>query len=611
MFFWALKKKSLINSNYNQFFYCFKNINIIFVFIYSKFLKSSERQQCDIARMMTYSQEMIPPLSNPPFLFLNHLPMSAQEIPRIKETFNSERESDNLFDNTKFLETPNKDFQTKKISEFAKNSARKRGVTLIEQPSWRKDSTGSSGKKKSKMGLLGLLFKRNQLKSLGTNPEVDGIQGEMDPEKVQRKNSDTSVDIKGERSQGSNEMVKKKISFSNEDFEDMFSDDNQQSDNGSESSGESIKIKTNLIYLTEGTQEKTRPSIEAKELFADEIIEERTPLILKNSPELATLNPEKTSPNLRDITPRSAINLDRPPNLKLKEFKHQRNGSNTFQISKIQEEKKEIIKKDKAIKACIMLEENLRQVNETKFSIKSLRILEVSLQLLKDVNLTLNQKEGYEHDKVMELLDFVNKIIEIGTHYLKYRSTKRNFVHNEIVKKSERSSNLIRMSSSLGSMERWSKEDFQQKSPETEDKEKEVKDMFLIETNNSPKDQINDSKRVFLEDRGHSIQFEKTFFGHSQDFIPKERIKRKDFVRFSLLPNKKGGGRRKLHVLHHREIYEKKIIKKPSFQIGLLEEDALIKKLNKLKKPERSDMQHSVIIKRTPNKYFYIYLMSF
>ena len=213
-------------------------------------------------------------------------------------------------------------------------------------------------------------------------------------------------------------------------------------------------------------------------------------------------------------------------------------------------------------------------------------------------------------------------MIEMGTHHLKYRFTKRNLVHHEKVKKSERSSNL-RMSSSLGRMEhrQSSKEDLQQKPPKTEDMENEAKEMFLIEKDIkdiedfkiSPKNQANDSKRVFLEDQVQPIKFGNTTFGHSQDFIPKERKKPKDFGKFNIrpLPNKNGGGRKKIHALHHREIYDKQIIKKPSFQKRLLEEEDLIKKLNKLKKPERNtlwapgrDMQHSVIIKRTTNKLY-------
>lgn len=545
--------------------------------------------------MMTYSQEIILPLTQPPFLILNgHPPMSFQEIPQIKGTDNSEKKSDHLIDNKKFLETSNQDFQTKKISEFAKNSARKKGLTLIENSFRKKDSTDSTKQKKSKIGLVGLLFMRNQLRSFGTNSEIDS-EREIYQEIFQRKDSDTSLDMNGE-SHGIREIVERKISFSNEDFEDMFS----QSDNGNYTSG---SINTNLLSLeevVEGNEGKNHASIEAKELFADEIIEEGSPLILENSTiKLATLSLEVNPEKIYEITPKSKINFDGPPNLQQKNFRHQRNFSNTLKISKNQAEKKQILKKDRAIKACIMLEENLRQINETEFSKHSLRKLEESRQLLTDINLTLNQKEGYEHDKVLELLDFVNKMIEMGLHYLKFKFDNRN----EKIKKSDRSSNMKRMASSLGSVEHWqsSKEDSQQNSPEIE-KEQEPNKMFVNEIDRKRdvedfniygKNQTNNSRRASFEDLAESIKYGNIPSGHSQNFILQKSKKQKDFGRFNLplLPKKKGGFNKNLHVLHHKE----KSRQKPNFQMRLLEGDALIEKNNKIKRPEKN----SFIIKQT------------
>ena len=167
-----------------------------------------------------------------------------------------------------------------------------------------------------------------------------------------------------------------------------------------------------------------------------------------------------------DKIPRST-NIMEESFIKPEEAKHERKNSNPHRSmssmlrSNIVEKKEIIRKEDKAIKACLMLEEHLRQFNETEFSKFSMRTLQASQQLLNDVKTaielpSLNLRQGQEHIKVLETLEFLEKMTVLGTQFLKHnRNSNRGVIH-EKAEKSGKRSNIFsaRMANSLMSLDK-------------------------------------------------------------------------------------------------------------------------------------------------------------
>ena len=418
---------------------------------------------------MTNSQDNRGPLLKPPMIIKSSAslivipPIYAEELAHIKKALDSESESEDRFGiNSKSArnieQTNNKDFQTKRVSEFAKSNYRQQ-TTVCNETFENKNPEDLPISKKS-------LFKPKDQKTLGIK-----IEGSLNEEGNERRLL-KSADIRF-------------ISSTTGGFQDMFSDTNINSENMSESSEHKLKssskMKSSKVHLIKLLEEdrgvyfeespdlnKQRPSVENEMMFPE-----------KNTPKLLAKPPPLSSENIHFFpnNPEFMISTDKIPRstnimeesfIKPEEAKHERKNSNPHRSmssmlrSNIVEKKEIIRKEDKAIKACLMLEEHLRQFNETEFSKFSMRTLQASQQLLNDVKTaielpSLNLRQGQEHIKVLETLEFLEKMTVLGTQFLKHnRNSNRGVIH-EKAEKSGKRSNIFsaRMANSLMSLDKW------------------------------------------------------------------------------------------------------------------------------------------------------------
>lgn len=162
------------------------------------------------------------------------------------------------------------------------------------------------------------------------------------------------------------------------------------------------------------------------------------------------INNEK-SPNGNGLSPRDFSQLQENKQFLDEEFQRRKVKNHTVLIDNpptiiktaakmrrsIRCEKKDVIRRnDEAIKQCIDLEEKLREIFELDFSKSSLRTLEMAIKLLAELKSVIMNpiqiKQSYEYYEILEILDFVNKMINVGSKYLKYKGiSSRNIIREK------------------------------------------------------------------------------------------------------------------------------------------------------------------------------------
>ena len=349
-------------------------------------------------------------------------------------------------------------FQTNRMSEFAKNSNVRRATVFGGTFQQRNlENQTNNREKHPDEGLFDLIFKNQEKKNMEQKACLKKEDLMMLPNKSRELHD---------------------INFS-ESIDDSVSESSAINDKNNQKLDQAGNSKEPLIKLKVLDNEDVEKTQEKKSIFENQIIladqnskmneekkefeEERTPLIEKMPFQL--MLPKGFLQNILTSTEKSP--------------KSARLLANSARI-----EKKETIRKEeKKIKQCMLLEEHLRQVHVAEFSILSLRNLETCQELLKDIMSAIEVNQAFEYEKALQIQDFLFKISKVGSDFLKYNKISTSYLIFE--KDENKGLNIFhsRTKSSLMSMGIW--QHFKDDSVITRDSKNDLSPKVIILKKNS------------------------------------------------------------------------------------------------------------------------------
>jgi len=343
-----------------------------------------------------------------------------------------------------------KDFQPKKVSDFAKNDCRSRGKTVNEKYDKKKEEKEhcfNTKNSKQENSLFNKMIKQKLMKEMEKKTWLKDISLQLSIEHGSEKFEERGF-FSDKKPNGRKESVE-------EGFVDIFSDiflnseNSEISDHNSpvyhrrketkktfnfetlnleycESMDNSVSSKHSLQQplLTENEQtvkEDGKDEINENYKNGDENEEEKEKLENeKNEEEAALVRRMKKGKTMLEET-----------NLVINRSSMQKS---------IRMEKKDIIRKDdEGIKICNKIEEKLREVSENEYTIGSNLKLESIIKYLQELkNLIYNgniegtSHQPYEYYEIEEILEFMKKFLNIGEKYLNYKHlANQNLLRND------------------------------------------------------------------------------------------------------------------------------------------------------------------------------------